>query len=190
VTVAAAPGEPLAARNRRVAFRAVLFVLFMVGLAFASVPLYRIFCQVTGFGGTPMRADAAPGRVAGAAPVSIRFDANVNPALPWRFQPESNRIEVALGEKNVVNYTARNLVARPTSGTASFNVSPASAGQYFSKIQCFCFSKQTLKPGEEVKMPVIFFVDPKIKEDPATRDIREITLSYTFYPMEKPGQSS
>jgi cytochrome c oxidase assembly protein subunit 11 len=190
MTAATLSPAELSAKNRRIATRAVLFVLFMVGLAYASVPLYQIFCQVTGFGGTPMRADAAPGKVVGAAPVSVRFDSNINAALPWEFKPESNRMEVTLGEKNVVNYTARNLVARPTSGTASFNVSPASAGQYFSKIQCFCFTEQTLKAGQKVDMPVIFFVDPKIKEDPATRHIREITLSYTFYPMEKPGQPS
>jgi cytochrome c oxidase assembly protein subunit 11 len=188
VSTATLPPADLSAKNRRVATRAVLFVLFMVGLAYASVPLYRIFCQVTGFGGTPMRADAAPGKVAGAAPVSVRFDANINAALPWEFKPENNRVDVALGEKKVINYTAKNLVARPTSGTASFNVSPASAGQYFSKIQCFCFTEQTLAAGQKVDMPVIFFVDPKIKEDPATKHIREITLSYTFYPMEKPDQ--
>ena len=179
----------IAARNKAVAFKAGLFGLAMLALAFASVPLYRIFCQVTGFGGTPMRADAAPGAQAALVPVGVRFDANVNAALPWEFKPESNRIDVALGEKNVINYTAKNLVARSTSGTASFNVSPASAGQYFSKIQCFCFTEQTLTPGQKVDMPVIFFVDPKIKEDPATKHIREITLSYTFYPMEKPGEA-
>lgn len=188
MTAATLSSQELAAKNRKVAVRGVLFVLFMLGLAYASVPLYRIFCQVTGFGGTPMRADAAPGQVAGLPPINVRFDANTNAALPWRFQPETNRVEVKLGEKNIVNYTAQNLVARPTRGTASFNVSPASAGQYFSKIQCFCFTEQVLTPGQKVDMPVIFFVDPKIKEDPATKHIEEITLSYTFYPMEKPGQ--
>jgi cytochrome c oxidase assembly protein subunit 11 len=182
--------EELSQRNKRVASRAVLFVLFMIGLAYASVPLYRIFCQVTGFGGTPMRADAAPGKVAGAAPMGVRFDANIKETLPWRFQPESNVLRVSLGEKNVINYTAQSLVGRATTGTASFNVSPASAGQYFSKIQCFCFTEQTLKAGEKVEMPVVFFVDPKIKQDPATRHIDEITLSYTFYPVEKSGEPS
>jgi cytochrome c oxidase assembly protein subunit 11 len=190
MTAATLAPHNLAARNRRVATRAVLFVLFMIGLAYASVPLYRIFCQVTGFGGTPMRADAAPGKIAGAVPVGVRFDANIQPTLPWRFKPETNVVRVALGEKNIVNYTAQSLVARPTTGTASFNVSPASAGQYFSKIQCFCFTEQTLKPGEKVEMPVIFFVDPKIRQDPATRHIDEITLSYTFYPVEKSGEPS
>ena len=178
----------LARRNRAVALRAVLFVLFMVGVAFASVPLYRIFCQVTGFGGTPMRADAAPGAVAGQ--VGVRFDANVNGALPWSFKPEVTTVGVHPGAKNTINFLAKNLTARTTTGSATFNVSPAQAGQYFSKIQCFCFTEQTLRPGQEVEMPVLFFVDPQIRKDEATRDIDEITLSYTFYPVEKPAGAS
>ena len=174
----------LAQKNRNVALRAALLVLAMVGLAFASVPLYRIFCQVTGFGGTPMRADAAPGAITGE--IGMRFDANISPALPWSFEaPQTVRIHP--GARTVVNYTAKNLVARPTTGRAIFNVSPAKAGQYFSKIECFCFTEQTLKPGQEVEMPVIFFVDPKIREDESTSDLDEITLSYTFYPVENPS---
>ena len=180
--------DDLARKNRNVAIKAVLFVAFMVGVAFASVPLYRIFCQVTGFGGTPMRADAAPGAVAGQ--VGVRFDANINPALPWRFEPETTTVKIQPGAKMTVNYIATNLTARETHGTAGFNVSPASAGQYFSKIQCFCFTEQTLKGGQSVKMPVIFFVDPKIREDEATKHIEEITLSYTFYPVEKAANAS
>ncbi|MFC7536016.1 cytochrome c oxidase assembly protein [Sphingomonas sp. GCM10030256] len=173
----------LAQKNRSVALKAVLFVLVMVGVAFASVPLYRIFCQVTGFGGTPLRAETAPGPVAGR--IGIRFDANINPALPWSFTaPE--RIQIAPGARTVVNYRSKNMVARATTGRAIFNVSPAKAGQYFSKIECFCFTEQTLKPGEEVDMPVVFFVDPKIREDEATSTLDEITLSYTFYPVENP----
>jgi cytochrome c oxidase assembly protein subunit 11 len=190
VTAATLSPQDLSAKNRKVALRGIAFVLFMLGLAYASVPLYRIFCQVTGFGGTPMRADAAPGKVAGTAPVGVRFDANIRADLPWRFKPETNVVRVSVGDKNIVNYTAQSLVARETTGTASFNVSPASAGQYFSKIQCFCFTEQTLKPGQKVDMPVIFFVDPKIKEDPATKHIDEITLSYTFYPVEKSAKPS
>jgi cytochrome c oxidase assembly protein subunit 11 len=176
----------LAVRNRNTALKAVLFVLFMVGLAFASVPLYRIFCQVTGFGGTPMRADAAPGAAAGQ--VGVRFDANINPALPWDFKPQETVIKIRPGERMVTNYLAHNLTARSTTGRAIFNVSPAKAGQYFNKIECFCFTEQTLRPGQRVEMPVVFFVDPRIREDEATRDIDEITLSYTFFPVEKPGQ--
>jgi cytochrome c oxidase assembly protein subunit 11 len=159
-----------------------LLVASMLALAFASPTLYRLFCDVTGFGGTPLRAEGAPGAVAGE--VGVRFDANINPALPWRFEPVESRVRIAPGERTQVAYRATNLTARSTTGTAVFNVSPALAGKYFSKIECFCFSEQTLKGGESVDMPVIFFVDPKLREDPATRHIDEITLSYTFYPVE------
>ena len=172
----------VADRNRAVGLRAALFGLAMLGLAFASVPLYRIFCQVTGFDGTTMRAAAAPGAVAGQ--VGVRFDANISPTLPWRFEPEQATVRIQPGARTTISYRATNLTARKTTGTASFNVSPAQAGQYFSKIECFCFTEQTLKGGESVKMPVVFFVDPKLRTDPATRDIDEITLSYTFYPVE------
>ena len=178
----------LAVRNRNTALKAALFVLVMIGVAFASVPLYRLFCQVTGFGGTPMRADEAPGAVAGQ--VGVRFDANINPALPWRFSAKQNVIRVHPGARTTIYYQAENLVARPTSGRAIFNVSPAKAGQYFSKIECFCFTEQTLRPGQKVDMPVVFFVDPKIREDESTRDIDEITLSYTFYPLDKTADAS
>lgn len=189
MTTASLAKDDLAARNRKVAGRAVLFVLFMVGLAYASVPLYRIFCQVTGFGGTPMRADAAPGAQAALAPVGVRFDGNVNSALPWAFKPETNKTKVVPGARIVTYYTAKNLTARESTGTASFNVTPAIAGQYFSKLECFCFTEQTLHGGQKVEMPVVFFVDPKIRTDPATRHIEEITLSYTFYPVEKRAEA-
>ncbi len=178
----------IAQRNRTVALRAALFGLAMLGLAFASVPLYRIFCQVTGFGGTTMTADRAPGAVAGE--IGVRFDANISPALPWKFEPEQATVRIQPGARTIVSYRATNLTARPTTGTASFNVSPAQAGQYFSKIECFCFTEQTLRPGQSVSMPVVFFVDPKLRTDPATRDIDEITLSYTFYPVENPARGS
>ncbi|QDP19698.1 cytochrome c oxidase assembly protein [Sphingomonas xanthus] len=174
----------LAQKNRLVAIRAALFGLAMLGLAFASVPLYRIFCQVTGFGGTTMKAEAAPGAVAGQ--VGVRFDANIDPRLPWKFEPEQTTIRVKPGARTQIHYLATNYTARTTMGTATFNVTPSQAGQYFSKIECFCFSEQVLKPGESVRMPVIFFVDPKLREDPDTAHIDEITLSYTFYPVENP----
>ena len=157
-------------------------VAFMAGLAAASPPLYRTFCSLTGFGGTPLRAEKAPGAVAGQ--VSVRFDANVHPGLPWRFEPEQNTVEVKPGAQTKIFYRAQNLSARPWTGQAAYNVSPDQAGKYFKKIQCFCFTEQTLKAGESVDMPVLFFVDPKIKDDPDTKDIDEITLSYTFYPVE------
>jgi cytochrome c oxidase assembly protein subunit 11 len=173
----------LARRNSRTAALAALLVLAMVGLAYASVPLYRLFCQATGFDGTTQRAAAAPGPVPGKE-VAVRFDANVATSLPWRFGPEKNREIVTIGEREMAFFTAKNLSARPITGTASFNVSPTQAGKYFTKIQCFCFTEQTLKPGEEVRMPVVFFVDPKILQDPDARQISEITLSYTFYPVD------
>ena len=172
----------VAERNRRTALWMGLLVVAMIGLAFASPALYRTFCSLTGFGGTPLRAERAPGAIAGQ--VGVRFDANVHPGLPWRFEAEQNRVEVKPGAQTKIFYRAQNLSARPWTGQAAYNVSPDQAGKYFKKIQCFCFTEQTLKAGESVDMPVLFFVDPKIKDDPDTKDIDEITLSYTFYPVE------
>ena len=169
-------------RNVRTALMMAGVVAFMAGLAAASPPLYRTFCSLTGFGGTPLRAEKAPGAVAGQ--VSVRFDANVHPGLPWRFEPEQNTVEVKPGAQTKIFYRAQNLSARSWTGQAAYNVSPDQAGKYFKKIQCFCFTEQTLKAGEKVDMPVVFFVDPKIKDDPDTKDIDQITLSYTFYPVE------
>jgi len=174
----------LAQKNRAVGVRAALFGLAMLALAFAAVPLYRVFCQVTGFGGTTMKADAAPGAVAGQ--VGVRFDANIDPRLPWKFEPVQETVRIHPGARTTIYYQATNYTARSTTGQAIFNVTPESAGKYFSKIECFCFTEQTLKPGQSVKMPVVFFVDPKLRQDEATRDIDEITLSYTFYPVENP----
>ncbi|HET9399049.1 MAG TPA: cytochrome c oxidase assembly protein [Sphingomicrobium sp.] len=175
----------IAARNKATALKAALFGLAMLGLAFASVPLYRIFCQVTGFGGTTQVAEKAPGAVAGE--IGVRFDANIESSMPWTFAPEQTKVRVQPGARTTIFYRATNLVARPTTGRAIFNVTPSQAGQYFSKIECFCFTEQTLKAGESVKMPVIFYVDPKIREDEATKNIDEITLSYRFYPVENPS---
>ena len=180
----------LARRNGRTALLAALGVAFMVGLAFASVPLYRLFCQVTGFGGTTQMAigQQAPGPVGRL--ISVRFDANVSPALGWEFHPVDTTRRVAIGARNIALYRARNTGSTPITGTATFNVSPSQAGAYFVKIQCFCFTEQTLQPGQEVSMPVIFYVDPAILENPDTRDISEITLSYTFYPVDRAGSGS
>ena len=178
-------------RKTRTALLAALLAFGMTGLAFASVPLYRLFCQVTGFDGTTMRAaaDVAPGAVAGRS-IAIRFDANTVPSLPWRFRPEQPTQRVTIGERDMAFYTARNLSARPVTGSATFNVSPAAAGPYFTKIQCFCFEEQVLQPGEEVRMPVVFYVDPKILDDPQAGRISEITLSYTFYPVDSGKEGS
>lgn len=177
----------LAQRKQRTAWYAAGFVAFMLALAFASVPLYRMFCQATGFAGTTQRAKVAPGADLAAGMMLVQFDANVAPNLPWKFEPEQPSVEVRPGAKTLIYYRARNLSARPITGQAVYNVSPEQSGAYFNKIQCFCFNEQTLKPGEEVRMPVIFYVDPKIRRDEVTRNIHEITLSYTFYPVEKSG---
>lgn len=175
----------MAARNRRTA--GVLFSVAggMVGLAFASVPLYQLFCQVTGYGGTPQTVDVqAPGSIPAAAvgrTITVTFDSNVSKNLEWRFKPVQREMVVHLGEPNLAFYEATNRGQETVSGTATFNVTPFKAGPYFSKIQCFCFDEQALKAGESVSMPVQFFVDPKIFEDPNTRDVTNITLSYTFF---------
>jgi cytochrome c oxidase assembly protein subunit 11 len=173
-------------RTTRTGLLAGLLATTMVGVSFAAVPLYEIFCEATGFGGTPVRAAAAPGAVEGD--VGVRFDANISPTLPWKFEPVQKTVRIQPGARTQSLYRATNMTARSTTGTAVFNVTPAKAGQYFSKIECFCFSEQTLKGGQSVDMPVVFFVDPKIRTDPSTKDIDEITLSYTFYPVESPAR--
>ncbi len=177
-------------RKTRTALLAALLVCGMTGLAFASVPLYRIFCQVTGFGGTTRMAIGGEAPGATGRMISVRFDANTSRALPWRFEPVDARRNVAIGARNIALYEARNLSDRPVTGTATFNVTPSQAGQYFTKVQCFCFTEQTLRPGQEVSMPVVFYVDPRIMDDPDARDISEITLSYTFYPVDRDGSGS
>ena len=169
--------------NVRKTLRILLTIVGAMVVLVAFTPkLYSAFCEATGFNGTTQRATKAPGPVAGE--VKVQFDANVHPGLPWRFEPEQNEVEVAPGAQTKIFYRAQNLSARTIVGQAVYNVSPDTVGKYFKKIQCFCFSEQTLKPGEKVDMPVIFFVDPAIKKDPDTKDVHEITLSYTFYPVE------
>jgi len=170
-------------RQLRTALFAVLGICFMTGLAWASVPLYRLFCQVTGLNGTTQRGLAAPGAVAGHR-VRVDFDANVSPKLPWRFRPENPSETVTVGARDMAFFVATNRSSKPVTGTATFNVTPAQAGKYFTKIQCFCFTQQTLKPGETARMPVIFYVDPKMLADRDAADVQTITLSYTFYPVD------
>ena len=179
----------MAVSNVKTGFLAAGLAVSMVGVGFAAVPLYRLFCQVTGFGGTTMRVDAAQAATVQVSnkTIIVRFDANQREGLPWEFKPERPTDTVSIGAKDMSIYIAKNLSNEPVTGTATFNVTPALAGQYFNKIQCFCFTEQTLKPGEQVRMPVLFYVDPKIMTDPETKDIEEITLSYTFYPVEKPN---
>ena len=172
-------------RNRRVAGVAGGVAVIMLGLAYASVPLYALFCQATGFGGTTQRAVSAP-QEAAQQTIAIRFDANIAGSLDWIFHAEKTIMAVKVGEQSMAHYRAVNTSDRQLTGSAVFNVTPVSAGVYFNKIQCFCFTEQTLKPGESADLPVVFFVDPAIMDDPETRSIKEITLSYTFYPVDKP----
>ena len=157
----------------------------MVGLTYASVPLYRMFCQATGFGGTTQRADTAP-VAASDKYITVRFDANTASSLGWNFHAVQTVMKVKIGEQNMAHYSATNLTNQETTGSAIFNVSPAEAGAYFDKIQCFCFTKQTLKAGESEDLPVVFFVDPAILDDPDAKGVSEITLSYSFFPSDKP----
>jgi cytochrome c oxidase assembly protein subunit 11 len=158
-------------------------IVGMLALTAAAVPLYRLFCQTTGYGGTTQRAEAAPGGQLDRT-IRVRFNADVAPDLPWSFAPEQHQIEVRIGEQNLAFYRARNRSEHPIVGQATYNVTPFKAGPYFSKIACFCFEEQILQPGEEVDMPVSFYVDPAILSDPNTRDVHTITLSYTFFLVE------
>lgn len=175
-------------RKLRTALLAGLGVCGMTGLGFASVPLYRMFCDATGLGGTTQRGLRAPGTT--GQKITVAFDSNVGKNLPWKFEPERRADTIDIGGRDMAFFKAKNLSNKPVTGTATFNVSPAQAGKYFTKIQCFCFTQQTLAPGEEVRMPVIFYVDPAILKDPDARDIEEITLSYTFYPVDSAKTTS
>ncbi len=177
--------------NKRVAIICVSVVAVMTGLSFASAPLYDLFCRVTGFGGTPLRAELAPGS-GGAVPqpgkmIAIRFNSDTAADMPWNFQPVQREVKVMPGEETLIFYRASNPTDKPITGTAAFNVTPEKAGPYFNKIACFCFSEQVLQPGQTVDMPVSFFVDPEMLKDPKTREMRTITLSYTFF--RKPGDT-
>jgi cytochrome c oxidase assembly protein subunit 11 len=167
-------------RDMIVAASCGVFVAMMVGMAYASVPLYDWFCRTTGFGGTTQIARSAPGEVLDRK-ITVRFDANVGAGLAWRFEPEVTSIQARLGEVVTVNYRAINLTARETHGIAGYNVTPLSMGIFFQKINCFCFTDQTLKAGEKRDMAVVFYVDPKMAQDADGKDVDTITLSYTFH---------
>ena len=178
--------------NARTAIGTSAIAAGMVAMSFAAVPLYRLFCETTGFGGTTMRVEAAalPDQARlGGQTIKIRFDGNTSPGVPWQFEPETREVSVRLGERKLAFYKATNFSAAQTTGTATFNVMPDIAGKYFKKIQCFCFNEQTLKAGETVEMPVTYFVDPAILNDPQARRIDEITLSYTFFPVDESKRS-
>lgn len=180
-------GEPRARGKRMTALIAGAVVVGMVGMSYAAVPLYDLFCRVTGYGGTTQRADTGADRVLDRW-VTIRFDANIARDLGWKFAPEQRSVRIRIGETSEVAYRAENLNAEPTTGSAVFNVTPEVAGAYFNKIACFCFTEQTLKAGEAVDMPVVFFVDPAIAEDKNLDFIDTITLSYTFYRADTPEE--
>lgn len=178
--------QPTRRSNAKIALPLVAIVLGMTGLAFASVPLYRVFCQVTGFGGTTQVAEEGAGQVL-ERKMTIRFNADVDPDLPWGFVPEQKAVEVKVGEQGLAFYRAVNHADQPIAGTAVYNVTPNKAGLYFSKIHCFCFDEQRLDAGEAVDMPVTFFVDPAIADDPNLDDVKTITLSYTFFRARTPA---
>ena len=178
----------LDSRKNRTAIFAFLGALGMLGLGFAAVPLYQMFCQVTGFGGTTQRASESDadlaerlGASAGAKTISIRFDGTTANDVPWSFRPEQVTDTVTIGQRDMAIYLAKNNSNETITGTATFNVEPEQAGAYFNKIQCFCFTEQVLKPGQEVRMPVLYYVDPKALDDPNMDDVEQITLSYTFH---------
>ena len=181
-------------RNRRTAISAMIAAVCMLGLGYAAVPLYRLFCQVTGFGGTTQRATEAQAasaaeiaRSAGGTTISVRFDANTARDVPWEFRPLQVTDTVAIGQRDMAVFVAKNNSDVPVTGTATFNVTPEQTGAYFNKIQCFCFTEQTLRPGQQVTMPVLFYVDPKALDDPNMDGVEQITLSYTFHKLEKEG---
>ena len=180
---------PTPRRDLLVAFLCGGLVASMVGLSFAAVPLYSWFCRTTGYGGTTQVAKARPTQISDRT-ITVRFDSNVAAGLPWRFEPERRTIDVKLGEVVTVYYSVTNLVARVTAGQAGYNVSPPTVGGYFEKINCFCFTEQTMKPGETRRMAVVFYVDPKLAEDAEEGNLDLITLSYTFYPIRVPDQAA
>jgi cytochrome c oxidase assembly protein subunit 11 len=173
-------GNKRGARNGVLAFGLVAIIFGMVGMSFAAIPLYRLFCAVTGYGGTPQIGLAAsPGATTGT--IVVRFNADTNPKLPWHFQAEQNAVKVKLGEEQVAYYSARNEAGRPVTGVATYNVTPDVVGKYFHKTACFCFNEQTLAPNQSMQFPVSFWVDPAIAKDPNTAEVKTITLSYTFF---------
>ncbi|MDE2384500.1 MAG: cytochrome c oxidase assembly protein [Alphaproteobacteria bacterium] len=175
--------QPNQAKNLKVAMIAGSVFVGMIGLSYAAVPLYKAFCQATGYGGTTQRAEKAPDKSTDKT-IFVRFDANTSSALGWSFKARQTEMKVKIGEQVIAYFDAKNISAKESTGSAVYNVTPPTAGPYFDKIQCFCFTKHTLKPGEADEFPVVFFVDPSILNDPDGKGTEEITLSYTFYPAD------
>jgi cytochrome c oxidase assembly protein subunit 11 len=174
-------------RDAAVAAACGVFVAIMVGAAYAAVPFYNWFCRTTGFNGTTQVATSAPTSAPLARTIAVRFDSNVAGGLPWKFEPEQTEIQVRIGEVVTVYYTVTNQSARTTIGQAAYNVAPLTVGSYFQKINCFCFTEQTMAPGEKREMPVVFYVDPALVADHENDGLNTITLSYTFYPVREPA---
>lgn len=176
--------KPVSRRHMHVALSLAGLVAGMVGLSYAAVPLYQIFCQVTGYGGTTQRAESVPDKVLDRT-ITVRFDANVGQGLGWKFRPAQRKLDLKIGESVLAFYEAQNTSGAKLTGTATFNVTPEAAGTYFNKVECFCFTEQTLEAGARADMPVTFFIDPEIVNDPEAKNIQEITLSYTFFPVKE-----
>lgn len=176
----------IASRHRIVAAACVLFTATMVGVAYAAVPLYAMFCSLTGFGGAP-RVSAEGPQGQSDREITVRFDANIAPGLPWVFKPEQSSVKVKVGETKMVYFRAENQMNVPTYGQATYNVTPGSGGFYFVKMQCFCFNEQVLQPGEKIDMPVVFYIDPAIEQDTDMNSLKTVTLSYTFFPAKAPA---
>ena len=179
-------GQVKRVNNNAIFAGCVVFVAGMVGAAYASVPLYRLFCQVTGYNGTTQRVEQYSDKIL-SKPIQVTFDANISPGLNWDFKAAKS-VNPKIGETVQIEYTATNRSSKATTGTAVFNVTPMESGAYFNKVECFCFTEQTLQPGQSVNMPVVFFVDPAIATADETKNIKTITLSYTFYPSEPKSQ--
>jgi len=169
--------------NKSFALNLLLLALGMLALAYASVPLYRLFCATTGYGGTTQEGKFIPGRESTRS-ITIEFNADTDPGLPWEFKPGQRKLTTKIGQQVLTHYVARNLTDKPVKGHAVYNVVPFSAGSYFVKVDCFCFKEQTLEPRQRVDMPVLFYIDPAIESDPDMKDVRTITLSYTFFPVK------
>jgi cytochrome c oxidase assembly protein subunit 11 len=178
---------PRLGRDAVVAAICGFVVVLMVGASYAAVPFYNWFCRATGFNGTTQVATSAPSSAPLSRKIAVRFDSNVAPGLPWKFEPEQTQIELNIGQVVTVFYTVTNQSARTTTGQAAYNVAPLTVGAYFQKINCFCFTEQTMGPGEKREMPVVFYVDPSIVSDRDNDGLNSITLSYTFYPVHEPA---
>jgi cytochrome c oxidase assembly protein subunit 11 len=178
---------PRLGRDALVAAICGFVVVLMVGASYAAVPFYNWFCRATGFNGTTQVATSAPSAAPLSRKIAVRFDSNVAGGLPWKFEPEQTEIEVRIGQVVTVYYTVTNQSARTTTGQAAYNVAPLTVGAYFQKINCFCFTEQTMAAGEKREMPVVFYVDPSIVNDSDNEGLNTITLSYTFYPVREPA---